>query len=165
MIRRLDPGDMTALYHLWIEGLAECPNAFLASAEEARKEPVTRFEDGLKVGQYWGAFDGGTLVGYAALRGFALVRQSHAAEFGPFYVSKSHAGRGLGRAILAAVIDDARAKGFLQIELSAWVGNHIAIKLYEDFGFKSFGRRPRSVIIDGAPCDDLLMMLMLDQPT
>ncbi|NVO24213.1 GNAT family N-acetyltransferase [Donghicola mangrovi] len=165
MIRQLEVAEAQALFDLWLEGLEAFPFAFLRSADEGRALDPSRFEPGLAAGQFWGAFDQGELVGYACLQGFTLARQKHLADFGPFYVRSTMQGRGFGRALCQAMIDHARQKGFLQLELTVWSENHAAIRLYESLGFRRFGCRPRSVIIDGQPCDDLLMALMLDEQT
>jgi ribosomal protein S18 acetylase RimI-like enzyme len=61
-------------------------------------------------------------------------------------------------AVLQHLID----AGVQQAELVVDVENQGAQKLYHALGFHVFGRRPRSVLIDGAGRDDFLMIKALD---
>lgn len=51
--------------------------------------------------------------------------------------------RGLGAAVLAAMLDEARARGLFEVTLEARESNTGAIALYEKFGFQTVGKRPR----------------------
>lgn len=77
---------------------------------------------------------GGRVVGAAGLRPF-YGRRAHAAEFW-IGVSDEFAGRGIGRQLLAALIDTAdNWLNILRIEMTVFVDNARAIALYERFGF------------------------------
>jgi GNAT superfamily N-acetyltransferase len=54
-------------------------------------------------------------------------------------VAPSHRGQGIGRALLAAVIDAARSDGIRALSLSVEDGND-AVRLYERVGFRPAGR-------------------------
>lgn len=49
--------------------------------------------------------------------------------------------RGIGRAMLAHVLDDARGRGFRLVALEVRPSNVEALRLYESFGFRVIGRR------------------------
>lgn len=49
--------------------------------------------------------------------------------------------RGLGRAMLAQTLDDARRRGFRLVVLEVRPSNVEALRLYESFGFHVIGRR------------------------
>jgi ribosomal protein S18 acetylase RimI-like enzyme len=51
------------------------------------------------------------------------------------YVSPAARGSGLGRALVAATIERARARGARRIELDTAERNEAAVKLYTSFGF------------------------------
>jgi RimJ/RimL family protein N-acetyltransferase len=71
--------------------------------------------------------------------------------------------RGVGTALIRALIDWARATGIItRIELRVYARNAHAIHVYEKFGFEVEGRRRRVILEDGAYLDDLLMGLLLD---
>jgi ribosomal-protein-alanine N-acetyltransferase len=69
-----------------------------------------------------------------------------------------HRRRGVGRALLAAVLSAAREEGIVRAILEVRVGNLGAISLYRAFGFKDCGFR-RAYYPDGE--DALLMELSL----
>ena len=54
-----------------------------------------------------------------------------------------HRGQGLGAAVMRAILEEARARGLVQISLEARESNLPAISLYEKFGFSVQGKRPR----------------------
>lgn len=56
-------------------------------------------------------------------------------------IAKEWRGRGVGSALLAAAIDDARAHGLHKISLSVFPHNTAGIALYRKFGFVEEGRR------------------------
>lgn len=48
---------------------------------------------------------------------------------------------GMGRAVVEALIDDAKKRGLEQLSLEVRVSNTAAVALYEDLGFGTAGRR------------------------
>lgn len=54
-------------------------------------------------------------------------------------VSTRAAGRGIGRALLQAIEDGARARGFAAIKLESRADNQAAIRLYERAGYRRTG--------------------------
>lgn len=51
-------------------------------------------------------------------------------------VAASHRGRGLGEAVMRAVLDEARGLGIRRVQLEVLVQNAAAIRLYERLGFR-----------------------------
>lgn len=66
----------------------------------------------------------------------------HVADLG-LMVAKSHRRRGIGRALLDAAVDWARAREVRKLELHVFPHNVAAIRLYEEFGFEREGFRKR----------------------
>jgi ribosomal protein S18 acetylase RimI-like enzyme len=56
-------------------------------------------------------------------------------------VARAWRGRGVGSALLAAAIDDARARGLHKLILSVFAHNSAGIALYRKYGFVEEGRR------------------------
>ena len=78
------------------------------------------------------------------------------------YVSADSAGKGIGRALIQAVIDRARHLSTVeQINLTVVASNERAIRLYASLGFVSFGREERSIKYNGQYFDELSMALRL----
>jgi len=163
IIRRLTPKDLSAFRALWADGLMRVPTAFLFGAEEVRAIPNRDVERGLEVNLTLGVFDDAKrLVGFVSARRGGPQRMRHMADIGPLYVRAEAQGQGFGRALMEALLQQLIDAGVQQAELVVDVENTGAQKLYHGLGFHVFGRRPRSVLIDGAGRDDLLMIKALD---
>lgn len=84
-------------------------------------------------------------------------RRSHVGAIG-MAVHDAFAGRGVGRALMAAAVDHAdRWLGLRRLELFVFVDNARAIALYENFGFATEGRFRDYAWRDGAFVDCLTM--------
>ena len=70
-------------------------------------------------------------------------------------------GRGIGRALLAAVLEGAGPQGLQRIELEVYAANRPAIALYERFGFVREGVKQAGRLLDGEPADIHCMALLL----
>jgi ribosomal protein S18 acetylase RimI-like enzyme len=70
-------------------------------------------------------------------------------------------GRGLGSALLRAVLGQAQLEGLSRIELEVYTSNQPAITLYERFGFEREGIKRSARILDGQVEDVLCMALLL----
>jgi ribosomal-protein-alanine N-acetyltransferase len=101
------------------------------------------FLDALAVGHYYlSARDGDSLVGYAG-----LARVGAQAEVHTLAVDPAHHRRGVGRALLRAILDRARgATVFLEVRTD----NESAINLYRSEGFEVIGTRRRYYRPSGA---------------
>lgn len=64
------------------------------------------------------------------------------AEVG-IYVAAAHRGRGVGSALLSAVIRLSESKGFWTLQAATFPENRASISLHEKHGFKLVGRRER----------------------
>lgn len=78
------------------------------------------------------------------------------------YVSADSAGKGIGRALIQAVIDRARRLPNLeQINLTVIASNERAVRLYTSFGFVPFSREERAIKYNGTYFDEMTMALRL----
>ncbi|MDO5533013.1 ribosomal protein S18-alanine N-acetyltransferase [Sutterella sp.] len=77
-------------------------------------------------------------------------------------VRKSAQRRGLGRRLLAALVDDLRKRSFTRFFLEVRAGNVPAIGLYKSFGFEKTGLRRGyyPAAVPGAPREDALLMAL-----
>ena len=102
------------------------------------------------------AFDGAQIVSVALL---TVGRRERIAHHGTLALSvrKDHWGRGIGGAMLTALIRTARENGLEALDLGVRADNARAIALYERFGFRVYGRYARYICIDGVYYDDLFM--------
>lgn len=80
----------------------------------------------------------------------------HVADLG-LMVAASHRRRGVGRALLEAAVEWARAQGVSKLELHVFPHNEGAIALYDGFGFEREGYRKRHYRRPDGYVDAILM--------
>lgn len=162
-IRTLTPEDHAIWRALRLEALDTQPSAFLTTAAEQRARSAQDDRAGLAHGNFRGLFAGQALIGMAALIPMAKPATRHRMEIGAVYVQPAHQGSGAAGALMRAIIDEARARGALQLELSVEIENTRAMRFYEKLGFERFGIQPRAAIQNGTAHDDAFYVLMLDR--
>jgi GNAT superfamily N-acetyltransferase len=167
-IRKLNPSDLAAYRALRVEIIAAHPTAFTSSVEEEIAADDTRFladlgPHGCVIGAFdGGALDGGVLIGVAGLRAERKRQAAHKATLFGMAVRAAAHGRGVGRALVRAVMEEARRMGLKQLILTYSEGNAPAERLYRACGFVAFGREPRAMIVDGADIAKIHMIRMLE---
>ena len=103
------------------------------------------------------AFLGDEPVGLAGLMRQRPSRMVHRASIVMVYLRKSLRGTGVADGLIDAVIDEARAMGIVQLELSVTAENRAAVRFYERKGFVTIGRIPGALMHEGRELDDLVM--------
>lgn len=99
----------------------------------------------------------GKVVGHGNLTVQSAVRRAHIGEI-VVGVDDNFVGRGIGSAILAALIDVAdNWRGLKRLELMVYADNQPAIRLYERHGFAIEGRHLKAGFTDGHYHDALTM--------
>ncbi len=125
------------------------------SEEEGRKHMERPIEGGLNIVAVAAADD--ALVGHLALRRETRVHLHHTAHFG-IAVDEAWQGRGVGTALMAAMIETADDwLGILRISLRVFTDNAPAIALYEKMGFEREGALRSDCFRDGSYVDAYVM--------
>jgi ribosomal protein S18 acetylase RimI-like enzyme len=166
-VRRLAAADAAAWQSLRLRGLREHPLAFTSSWEEDREQPLAQAEQRLGASparRFWGAFGADQLVGIVGLEREQRSKNRHKATVVGLYVAPECARRGIGRALMSALLDDARASGIALLVLTVTRSNDNAALLYEGLGFKTFGVEPGAIRVDGQAWDKQHMYLQLESP-
>lgn len=142
-IRPADPGDAAALVRLGSEVGRE-PEGWLITADGWRsvgdERRYLRALRGFPDAAVFVAEDESGIVGRLSLARDEHPASSHVADLG-LMVAASHRRQGIGRALLEAAVEWARAARVRKLELHVFPHNEPAIALYEDFGFEHEGYR------------------------
>jgi RimJ/RimL family protein N-acetyltransferase len=107
------------------------------------------------------ALDDDRVVGWCDVLPKPRPALRHSGVLGMGVISE-HRGRGIGRALLDATLQTAKASGISRIELTVRVDNERAKRLYERFGFVIEGLCRRHMRVDGEFKDSWLMALLPD---
>jgi ribosomal protein S18 acetylase RimI-like enzyme len=85
----------------------------------------------------------------------------HSAVIAKVMAHPAARGHGLGRAVVSALVDHARLAGLELLTLGVRGNNHGTIQLYEELGFREWGRLPNRIEVGDDRFDDVCMMLPL----
>ncbi len=148
-IARLGADDASAYRALMLDAYARHPDAFTATVDERGSMPldwwIARVERELVVG----AWDGERLVGAAGLVAETRPKTRHKATLYGMVVDDAFTGRGIGAALVDALLDRASERPPLRIvHLTVTDGNRAAQSLYERCGFTVFGTEPFAITTD-----------------
>jgi ribosomal protein S18 acetylase RimI-like enzyme len=166
-IRRLQLTDAPLYRAFRLRGLREHPDAFTSSFEEENARLLVDTERRLAAAgseKLWGAFDnfgGGELAGIVGLSHETRIKNRHKAQLVGMYVASEFSGRGLGRALIDAVLKEASACGVELLVLTVTAGNRAACALYTRAGFSAFGIEPDAIRVDGVSFGKQHMFLQL----
>lgn len=162
-VRLLMPEDAPAFRALRLRGLREHPDAFTSSYEEDAAHPpeVSAARLASPRVSFWGAFLQNELSGIVGLERETRAKNRHKAHVVGMLVAPEAAGRGVGHALLHALLVQARAEGLQLLVLTVTEGNDSAVRLYQRCGFRAFGTEPRAIVVEGRAYGKIHMFLDL----
>ena len=104
---------------------------------------------------------GGQVVGWGSLNPYnPRPAYEHVADFS-VYVERGWRGKGVGRRLLARLIELAREIGYHKMMLAAFPFNEAGVALYERMGFSRVGICHEMGLLDGAWVDTVVMEKLL----
>ena len=141
--RTLRIEDYQVYRSLRLDCLKKFPEKFGSSHDEEAEILLAKFQKFVlnpTSAFLLGAFDDENLIGIAGFVRAERRKTRHRGEIVQVYVSPDYAGRGVGASLLQKVIEASfEIEGIEQLELSVVADNQQAVKLYEKFGFKTYG--------------------------
>ena len=107
------------------------------------------------------ARDGPTVLGWAALSPYSRRAAYVGVAEVSVYVAAWARGRGVGRALLEALVESARASGLWTLQAGIFPENEASLALHRALGFRDVGLRERIGRLDGVWRDVVLLELRL----
>ena len=160
-IRRLEPSDAALYREIRLEALQKNPEAFGSTFERENAQPLSWFEAAVGRADIFGAFLDGRLAGIAGFSVQEGSKQAHKGLLWAMYVRDVARGSGLGKILVAAVLEHARGRVEM-VQLTVVSENVAAHRLYSAMGFVEYGYEKRALKQDGRYYDEFLMVKFLD---
>jgi ribosomal protein S18 acetylase RimI-like enzyme len=165
-LRQLGAADAEAFSALRREVTADNPVPMGLTLEEELTRPLQGFREQLSYPEpnaAFGAFVGTQLVGSAAVAWPSKFPSSrHKVTLWGTFVSPRFRRRGLARLLVGKAIAHAQVSGARRVNLTVFVPNEPAVRLYESLGFVACGAEPEAVCIGGTYHDGQFMSLLVN---
>ena len=149
-------GDWTAVEAIYAEGIATREATFETSPPEYSAFHASHHQEHRLV-----AVENGRIVGWVALAPTSSRACYAGVAESSVYIAESARGRGIGRALMEAVIASAQAGGIWTIQAGMFPENAASLALHENLGFRLVGRFKRIAQLDGVWRDTVLLELRL----
>ncbi len=101
-------------------------------------------------------------MGIAGLYVPHRLKQRHKGLINGVYVAPDYRKAGVARALIEALVNEARAVSLRVLQLSVTVGNEPARRLYAELGFQTYGIEYQGLLVGDRYLDEELMALTLD---
>lgn len=147
----MTPADWEQVRSIYLEGVREGNSTFETEApsweawdEAHHKTPRLVMRDGDRV------------LGWAALSPVSKRRVYSGVAEVTIYVTQSARGKGIGRALLEALIEESERAGIWTLQASIFPENVASIDLHLKCGFREVGKRDRIAMLHGVWRDTIL---------
>lgn len=150
-IRAMTPADWEAVRAIYEEGIATGQATFEIEAPsweqwDAAHHPFARLV----------ARRGESIAGWAALSPVSRRRCYAGVAEVSVYVGAAHRGRGIGAALLRAIIAESERHGIWTLQGATFPENRASRRLQSECGFREMGSRERIAQLDGVWRDTIL---------
>ena len=151
MIDQMKPSDWEQVRAIYLEGIRSKNSTFETDAPTWEKWDENHLTIARLVMR-----DEEKVLGWAALSPVSKRAVYRGVVEVTVYVTESARGKGIGRALLEALISESEKNGIWTLQASIFPENAGSIELHLRCGFREVGRRERIAMLDGAWRDTLL---------
>ena len=151
-LQALRPDDWPAVREIYEAGIATGDATFETAAPSWQVWDATHLADHRLV-----ARDGGRVVGWTALAPVSDRCAYAGVAEDSIYVAPDLQGRGVGRALLSAVVASAEQGGIWTVQTGIFPENQASVRLHQACGFRVVGLRERLGRLQGRWRDVLLL--------
>ena len=144
--------DWPAVEAIYAEGIATREATF-----ETAPPTFEEFDAGRHREHRFVAVEDDAVVGWAALSPTSTRDCYRGVAEHSVYVTEAARGRGVGRALMEALLESADAGGIWTVQTSIFPENASSLALHVRVGFRLVGRRERIAQLDGVWRDTLLL--------
>lgn len=163
-VRRLTLADAPAMLAIRREMLISSPAAFGSDPANDRFQSVHAVEATINdpLSAIVGGWHNGTLAAVAGIRREDRPKRAHIASIWGVYTRPAARGLGLGRGVVAGVVEIAQSwPGVTQVQLAVSEAAEPAYRLYASLGFVEWGREPDALRVEGVLHGEIHMSLKL----
>ncbi|WP_321832493.1 N-acetyltransferase family protein [Thalassovita sp.] len=154
-----DAQGLAEIYNHAVENTVAILNETLVDAENRAAWVAQRQSDGFPV---LVAEENGQVIGYASYGPWRPFHGFRETVEHSVYVRDGQRGKGLGRQLMQALIDQAKADGLHMMVAAVTAGNDASIRLHEALGFEVTARMPQVGQKFGEWLELIFLQLRLD---
>lgn len=148
----MQPSDWPLVEAIYAEGIATGNATFESEspgweAWDSRHHPHSRL-----VARSWDC-----VLGWAALSPVSVRKVYAGVAEVSVYVASAAQGQGIGKALMAALIEASEQNGIWTLQASIFPENVASIRLHEAHGFRQVGRRERIAQLNGKWRDTVIL--------
>jgi L-amino acid N-acyltransferase YncA len=155
-VRALVPEDYPAVAAIFAEGVATGLATFETDAPSWAQWDAAHLAEHRLVAEL-----DGEIVGWAAVVPYSRRAVYRGVAEESVYVAERARGRGVGRVLLSALIESARAGGLWTLQAGIFPENEPSLALHRSLGFREVGVRERIGQLGGAWRDVVVLELRL----
>lgn len=151
-IHSMSAADRPSVRAIYAEGIAGGSATFETQPPEWDAWNASHLPGGRIVARI-----GGEVVGWAALSPVSSRRVYAGVAEVSVYVAGAHQGRGVGLALLWALIEASEQMGLWTLQAGIFAENLASMRLHQKAGFRMVGRREKIGCLNGVWRDTILM--------
>lgn len=151
VIEQMKPDDWEQVRSIYLEGIATGHTTFETGAPSWEKWDAGHLQVGRLVARH-----DDRVLGWTALSAVSSRKAYRGVAELSVSIGEHSRGRGIGRALLEALIEQAESNGIWTLQASIFPENTASVKLHLRCGFREVGRRERIGKLDGVWRDTLL---------